>query len=76
MENGRVTAGTHEELMSKEPEYAAIYRAQEGGKRQMSRNKETAGSIVMHTVWEKKWLSLGILVAVVHCHCNMHFCHH
>ena len=32
--------------------------------RQMSRNKETAGSIVMHTVWEKKWLSLGILVAV------------
>ncbi|MFQ7490022.1 MAG: ATP-binding cassette domain-containing protein, partial [Lachnospiraceae bacterium] len=31
MENGRVTAGTHEELMSKEPEYAAIYRAQEGG---------------------------------------------
>lgn len=28
--------------------------------RQMSRNKETA----MHTVWEKKWLSLGILVAV------------
>ena len=32
--------------------------------RQMSRNKETTGSIVMHTVWEKKWLSLGILVAV------------
>ena len=32
--------------------------------RQMSRNKVTAGSIVMHTVWEKKWLSLGILVAV------------
>lgn len=32
--------------------------------RQMSRNKETAGSIVMHTAWEKKWLSLGILVAV------------
>lgn len=31
MENGSVTAGTHEELMSKEPEYAAIYRAQEGG---------------------------------------------
>ena len=31
MENGRVTAGTHEELMSKEPGYAAIYRAQEGG---------------------------------------------
>ena len=31
MENGRVTAGTHEELMSKEPEYVAIYRAQEGG---------------------------------------------
>lgn len=32
--------------------------------RQMSRNKETAGSIVMHTFWEKKWFSLGILVAV------------
>lgn len=32
--------------------------------RQMNRNKETAGSIVMHTVWEKKWLSIGILVAV------------
>lgn len=32
--------------------------------RQMNRNKETAGSIVMHTVWEKKWFSLGILVAV------------
>lgn len=30
----------------------------------MSRNKETAGSIVMHTFWEKKWFSLGILVAV------------
>ena len=32
--------------------------------RQMSRNKETAGSIVMHTVWEKKWLSLGIIISV------------
>lgn len=30
----------------------------------MNRNKEKAGSIVMQTVWEKKWLSLGILVAV------------
>ena len=30
----------------------------------MNRNKEKAGSIVMQTVWEKKWLSLGILAAV------------
>lgn len=30
----------------------------------MNRNKEKAGSIVMQTVWERKWLSLGILVAV------------
>ena len=30
----------------------------------MNRSKEKAGSIVMQTVWEKKWLSLGILVAV------------
>lgn len=30
----------------------------------MNRDKEKAGSIVMQTVWERKWLSLGILVAV------------
>lgn len=31
MEKGRVIAGTHEELLHKQPDYAAIYQAQEGG---------------------------------------------
>lgn len=31
MEKGRVMAGTHEELLHKQPDYAAIYQAQEGG---------------------------------------------
>ena len=31
MEKGRVMAGTHEELLRKQPDYAAIYQAQEGG---------------------------------------------
>ncbi len=31
MEKGRVMAGTHEELLYKQPDYAAIYQAQEGG---------------------------------------------
>ena len=32
MEEGRVTAGTHEELLQKVPEYAALAAEQEGGK--------------------------------------------
>ncbi len=32
MEEGRVTAGTHEELLRKVPEYAALAEEQEGGK--------------------------------------------
>ena len=32
MEAGRVTAGTHEELLQKLPEYAALMAEQEGGK--------------------------------------------
>lgn len=31
MEKGRVMTGTHEELLRKQPDYAAIYQAQEGG---------------------------------------------
>ena len=31
MEKGRVIAGTHEELLHKQPDYAAIYQVQEGG---------------------------------------------
>lgn len=63
MENGTVTAGTHEELLQKVPAYRALAADQEGGK--TVRNRENIRTVLLQTVQKNVWLSLGIVLTVV-----------
>ena len=64
MDDGKTTVGTHEELLQKVSAYAGIiYHT--GRRGQSMKHKGNVRNILIDTVKKQKWLSSGILIAVL-----------